>query len=281
MKSFIIKAVIFIFFALVPAPIIVIINCLFSSKIDWKLPSEKHILFVGASYIAFGIDDSLTRSAINLANGGERYMFTYIKLQHIIDNNVQIDTIFMECAPTDLFEHADDKYFRSNEMTEYYAKYYPLFNFEQWKLYKGKISMAFSLLFRKTIWDYITGIDYTYFISDSPPRTKTMKREKVHEELVTGKYGHKINYKYLRKIIQLCYDKHIKLYLLYSPVYKPEYYYNQNCYYDSYHKYFSDVELLDYSHFPMSDNERYDAHHLNDKGAIRFTNEIKKNFNIN
>ena len=280
MKSFITKTVIFAFFALIPAPIIILTNRILSSKIDWKLPTQKHVLFVGASYVAFGIDDSLTESAINLANGSERYMFTYIKLQHILENNSQVDTIFIECAPTDLFEHADDKYFKNNEMAEYFAKFYPLFNKEQWKLYKGKMSMAFSLLFRKTIWDYLTGIDYTYFISDFSPHTRSMNRAKIHQELMGGKYGNSINYEYLRKIIQLCNSKNIKLYLLYSPVYKPEYYYDQQYYYDSYQNHFNDVELLDYSHFPMNDNERYDAHHLNDRGAIKFTNELKRRFDI-
>ena len=51
-------------------------------------------------------------------------------------------------------------------------------------------------------------------------------------------------------------------------------------YYDAYKKYFSDVELLDYSRLPMEDNERYDSHHLNKKGAEIFTDSLMRRFNI-
>ena len=43
-------------------------------------------------------------------------------------------------------------------------------------------------------------------------------------------------------------------------------------------KYFNDVEYLDYSHWAATDDERLDAHHLNHKGAVRFTEELKKKF---
>ena len=280
MKSFITRFLFFTFLALLPAPLIILMNHHLASRINWRLPAQKHIVFIGASLVAYGIDDSMTESAINLANGGERYMFTFLKLRKILENNAQIDTVFLECAPTDMFEHADDKYFRNNEMSEFYAKFYPLFGFEQWKLYKKNIPDAFSLIYRETIWDYIKGIDYRYFISDFPPHTRIMKKEAVHKELMDGEYGNEINYEYLRKIIQLCKDKHVKLYLLYTPVYKPEYLYDQEYYYDAYRKHFSDVELLDYSHFPIADEERYDTHHLNDNGAVTFTNEIKRRFHI-
>ena len=60
---------------------IILMNHHLASRINWRLPAEKHIVFIGASLVAYGIDDSMTESAINLANGGERYMFTFLKLR--------------------------------------------------------------------------------------------------------------------------------------------------------------------------------------------------------
>ena len=159
-------------------------------------------------------------------------------------------------------------------MVSFFATYYPLFNEVQWKIYKRKIISAFTLLYRKTFIDYVKGIDYTYFSSKFPEHTKTLNRKDVFNNPIGGIYGNSINYEYLRKIIELCKQNNIKIYFLYCPVYKPECYYNQNYYYNAYHKFFKDVELLDYSKYPMNDDERYDAHHLNDKGALKFT---KKN----
>ena len=235
---------------------------------------------MGASQIVYGVNDSLTPAGINVARESERYMFTYIKLQHLLEHNSQIDTVFMECAPNDLFEHADDKYFLDNEMTGFFAKYYPLFNSEQWVMYKEKAATAFGLLYRKTIIDYIKGIDYTYFSSKFPPRTKTLDRSTVKYKPLEGTYGNEINYHYLRKIIELCNKENVKLYLVNCPFYKPELFFNMEYYHNAYNSNFSDVELLDYSDFQVEDDERNDAHHLNDKGAIKFTKMLKEKYNL-
>lgn len=280
MKSFITKTIILGILIFIPASIIILTAKHYSSSINWKLPEQKHVLFMGASHIVYAINDSITPSAIDLAKASERYMFTYMKLQHLLEHNHQIDTIFLECAPTDLFEHADDKYFKDNEMVSFFATFYPLFNANQWMMYKNKFASAFTLLFRKTVIDYIKGINYTYFSSKYRARTKTLDRSKVKYDPMKGIYGHEINYMYLRKIIDLCNEKGVKLYFLYCPVYKPEYYYDQDYYYNAYKTYFSDVELLDYSHYPMEDDERYDAHHLNDKGALKFTKMLKRKYGL-
>ena len=93
-------------------------------------------------------------------------------------------------------------------------------------------------------------------------------------------YGHKVNYHYLREIIKLCHARGIKLYFLETPTYHPEYYYDQVYFYKAYQENFSDIEFIDYSDWEMKDDERYDAHHLNHKGAIRFTREIMNKFHI-
>ena len=63
--------------------------------INWSLSKEKHILFMGASHVCRGVDDSLTKEAINLGSPSERYLYTYIKLLHYVGNNPQVDTVFL------------------------------------------------------------------------------------------------------------------------------------------------------------------------------------------
>lgn len=45
-------------------------------------------------------------------------------------------------------------------------------------------------------------------------------------------------------------------------------------------KYFYDVEFLDYVNWKVPNSCRMDAHHLNGKGAILFTNELKNRFHL-
>jgi len=235
---------------------------------------------MGASHIQRAVNDSLMPSAINLARSSERYMFTYLKLQHILENNKQVDTVFLMCASTDLFENADDKYFNDNEMVSYFANFYPLFNMEQWIMYKTKFVTAFGLLFRSTYLKYLKGLDYKFFIDGFNPSFEVMNTDSVYYQPVKGLYGNKINYDYLRRIITLCNDNNINLFFIYCPVYKPELYYDQDYYYNAYKTNFGDVKLFDFSHFPIPEDGFVDAHHLNYKGAMIFTNELKRQFGL-
>lgn len=283
MKKFIIKFIkLSLFFLIILCGIIGARYIYTTQLFSWKLPKEKHILFMGASHIEHGIDDTLTESGYNFAKSSERYLFTYLKLTHLLETNPQIDTIFLECAPTDLWEHTDDKYFNKNEMSLYPSLYYPLFNKEEWTIYNNNTREFIITILQQCLKNYFWGQNrYWHALGGKKENnTKQMDATKVHPQLEKGSHGHKINYKYLRKIINICTRHDIKLYLVYCPVYKPEYYYDQIYYYNMYKKNFSDVELLDYSNWPVNDNERYDAHHLNNEGAIKFTNELKKKFRI-
>ena len=281
MKKFINKILIFLVVILSVASILVSARIISAKTYSWNLPEGKHILFLGASHVARGIDDSRTVSAYNWAKPSERYMFTYIKIKEILDSKSPVDTIFLECAPTDLWEHTDDKYHSANEGSIYAPMYWPYLGKEEISCYKGEYLQTINLIASKMLEpDYYIHSEFKTLMGGYAPLTDEMDSSKVKEEIQKGTSGHEINYRYLRKIIDLCKKEDVKLYLLYCPVYKPELCYDQDYYYDAYKKYFSDVELLDYSHLPMEDYERYDAHHLNKRGAEIFTDSLMRRFNI-
>lgn len=236
---------------------------------------------MGASHVHHAINDSLMLSAANYAAPSERYMFTYIKLEHILPNNPQIDTIFLELAPTDLWESADDKYHKENEQSNYIRNYWPLFNLEQWTLYKSEskqiLNIVLSSLLDITIsynswWSNRGGYGY---------RTDSLNlKEFTPKKVESDGWGNSTNYAYLRKIIALCKEYSIKLYFIETPTYHPELFYNQKYYHNAYKNYFSEIELFDYSNYNLPLNEYADAHHLNDKGAKHFTKLIKEHFQI-
>lgn len=249
---------------------------------SWQLPEKVHVLFLGASHINHAIDDTMMETAINWTRGSERYMYTYIKLQHLLPENPQVDTIFLELAPTDLWEDTDYKYHVLNEQSGYVKLYWPFFEAEHWKVVKKEPIQVLDLVINSLLqvkdlmqnkwWEEMGGYNYV---------TTEMERSKVKPALVVNSgCGYAVNYHYLRQIITLCKEKNIKLYFLETPTYHPEYFYDQDYFYKSYRENFSDVEFYDYSKWPMSDDERYDAHHLNHKGAVRFTQEIKNRFGI-
>lgn len=256
MKPFFLK--ILAITGMIVAVLMILISVRYSTmhSLSWKISPQKHILFMGASHISRGINDGILESAINFSSPSERYMFTYIKLKKLLAVNHQIDTCYLECAPTDLWEHTDDKYFNKNEQAFFLPLYWAFFSEENWKIYEICKSQVFGTIvstiykpqyFLKThIWH-----DLGSYVGDTNNKQEMDRREVTEDKITKGKYGHKINFYYLRKIVELCKQQNVKLYFLYCPVYRPEYYYDQKAYYQSYQEHFSDVELLDYSHYPM------------------------------
>ncbi len=258
---------------------------LVAHNIDWKLPAETHILFLGASQPYRGIDVSMIPGAMNLSNPSERYLYTYTKLTGIVENNPQVDTIFLECSLTDLWQDTDYKYYTENEQSFYVVAYWPLFTSEEWSVFKcdavDVMSMVISRAFNLT-WcnprDYLSKLGGQANIDDNKSQldTNTVVKSLELDKIQTyGDYGYEVNYRYLRKIIDLCDSKGIKLYLVGYPLYRGEYFYDRQFCGAMREKYFNDIEFLNYTDLNLSPECRYDAHHLNYKGARVLTQKIK------
>lgn len=253
-------------------------------SISFKEPENVHFLFIGASHPYRGIDTTLMKDAVNRSAPSERYMFSYLKLKEIIKANPQIDTVFIECSPTDIFEHADDKYFAENEMSYFIPLYFPFFSSNELKIYYHKMPDVIKFIIQKSFHPnqifpgrIMTGLGSQ---AGKTENLAKMNSTEVTPAMITGDMGNEINNHYLSKIIDLCNDNGIKLYGIYFPVYHPEYYYDQKYYHKALSEKFPDLEVLDYSNMELPDSVRYDAHHLNWYGAQIFTTELKNRYHI-
>lgn len=249
---------------------------------EWKVPSKVHVLFMGASHITRGIDDSLMETALNWSSPSERYMFTYIKLERLLDNNPQIDTFFLQCSATDLWEDTDYKYHDANEQSKYVKCYWPFMRKEQLMVYKEEASQAIHFALNGLFaTDDITQSKWWNTLGGYAPLSTTFDSNYIHPDREKPRgYGHDVNYAYLRKISTLCKDKNVKLVLLQCPVLHLDYYYDMDYFYHALHDNFSDIEFADFSNFEVPDDYRYDPHHLNNIGAELFTKELKRIYNI-
>lgn len=240
---------------------------------------------MGASQMTRDIDVSHSKEAVNLGKPSERYMFTYMKIQKLVENNPQVKQVVLQCAPTDLWQHTDDKYFVDNEMSEFVPLFYPMYTNEDLEFYKGRYFDMIKFILQHSL-DPRSYFEKLYFkrigwgIQEGQMLHSKMDKSKVKPDLIQGAYGNNVNKHYLRKIIDYCKARDIELSLIYCPMYKPEYYYDQD-YFFSQLKSFSDVKFYDYSHWNVPDSCRYDAHHLNEDGAKLFTKELMKTFKFN
>lgn len=258
-----------------------------AKQIDWKLPNDTHILFLGASHSYRGIDAKLIDGAVNLSHPSERYMYTYIKLKKYFESNANIDTIFLECSSTDLWQNTDYKYYAANEQSFFVTAYWPLFSEEEWSIFENcKLEVASLVLSHLCDFQWYKSARYAKFLGTQADENNTQKLDTstVRKDLEINKipkygyYGYHINYHYLRKIINYCYNHDVKLYLVGYPIYKESYFYDTHFCDSMRNLMFEDVDYLDFRILELPPEYRYDAHHLNKQGAKVLTKIIKEKF---
>ena len=230
---------------------------------------------MGASHIERGINTDEYNSAINLASSSERYMFSYLKLKKLINDNPQIDTLFLEFAPTDIQKNTDSKYFQKNEMTHFIPLYSPYFSKEEWNIYSNyKMDILLTLFQNLTSNLPFELSDFGGYKVNEGFFDRNKEPYPNRQWLEVGNY---INYSYLDKIVKTCQKNNIELLFLYMPMYNKDYYYDTNYFYKIYIEKFSNIPFLDYSDWDCPDTYRKDEHHLNKKGAIEFTKQLFEN----
>ena len=221
-----------------------------------------------------GINDHYYPGSLNFANSSERYMFTYNKLEHLSRGGYlnQIDTVFLEFAPTDTWENTDGKYFDESETNFYIPAYFPLLSKEERKIYKGH-----EILYLKKIIGHLHKQDIKQIYSSNDGlggfhyETAVFDPNKMEPKMKDTGDGDYWNLHYLDKIIKLCKERNIKLFFIYMPMNNPEIYYDQSHYYEVYKKNYKHIPLLDFSHLPVPNHFRKDNNHLNGQGATWFT----------
>ena len=234
---------------------------------------------MGASHILNGIDDTVDPEIINLGASSERYLYTYLKLKYLLPDNPQVDTIVLECAPTDLWEHADNKYFQDFEAKGHLQYFVPLFGKEEWSVFKKGENFIFILNylfndFHKNGSSFLKAHGQFEPVYDMQLTKEIVDTLTFNPMPIDMAAGNKVNLRYLKKIIDLCKEYDVKLFFIYMPAVKPELTYNQEEYYKCYNDNFSDIELLDYSKYNLPLDCYKNAHHLNAKGATIFTKKL-------
>lgn len=276
MKKFLIKVSLHSIILALLISIPIIFRVIITNRISWALPGNINTVFLGASHIEYGINDSLYPNSINLADGSEKYLFTYLKLKKILESNSHLDTVFLQFAPTDIWEHADAKYYIANELSYFLPLYFPFFQKQEWKLFLSKIDkrLIIALLLQKSVKDIPKNI---YSFGGFAPSKRIFNRKKEYQMPDYDSKGHDINYEYLNKIVNLCSTYNKKLYFVYTPKYNAGKYYDMSYFYHVYDSLFDGIELLDYGNLKIPDSLRADEHHLNKTGADYFTRLLLQN----
>lgn len=298
MKSFLLKVIIFISITgSLTAGLIVLSEFAVRNRESQllKVRDDVNMIFAGDSYVECSVNDRIVAHAINIAQSGEAYLYSYSKIKALLEHNSQIRTVYIGYSFGDLLMEKEKSWVFSSEFITEKIQYY---NYLLDPLEKSLIlksnPIAYLSGLTKSVNNNFQVFVKSYFSEDSSGSIKNfggykhLVRDKLNLDTVINLYKEQpvekspVQEKYLRMISEVCRQHSVKLVLFSTPKYKS---YNANID-DNISQIWIQVRnslpldsLADYSAFILPDNCYGDLTHLNYEGAEVFSRYLNKKVN--
>lgn len=257
---------------------------------SFSLPQSDTILVIGHSHPQTAFNDSLIPGLRNLSQSSESYFYSFQKIKKVLEQNTHIKTIFLEYTNNYLWERMDRWIWDDKRINIMYPRYAPFMSIKENVLLASKnlpgyfksLSVALKKHFTKIIeQNYKFSEEYGGYWNLKMNKVDSLLNEKQNNSMKekTGNFS-KYNIEYLKKIIALCNKKDVKIYLIRSPLHNQyEGFFNEKLFFTILNNKLPDIEFLDFSKFPLMNEEFGDLGHVNYKGALVFTKWFKSSLN--
>ena len=256
---------------------LVILHKFSYSKSSLKIGKNNTILVVGDSQIECALNTNLISNSYSVAQGGDNHLYNYAQIRSLTNENKGIDTIILGHNYNNV-SSTYEYYYSTPIIIQYKVpKYFSILKLSEMSdlLFKNpkamivtapliiKHNINFFLKRNVTLKDLNFG---SFLMIDKAFKNPT--NSIVH--LDNGKYS-KIQAKYLRRIIKLCNERNIKLFLVTTPNL-----YSTRFYSKKYRDYFKSIKFKNVTNVNLADMKLdstnfYDFVHMNKKGSNAFT----------
>lgn len=309
MKALILFSIGMVVFIIICAANLNIFNYLLKSDI-FKLDGPVEILMIGDSHIKSSLDPSLIDHSRNLANSTENYFCTYYKLRYILKANPGVKKVIIGFSYQNITKYQESFLFSDEAASSALRKYFLFFDSEGISRIKAlsgdflanylkyKMGVPFSVYYDKDLYAfafdgarraglYILGGFYSSRKSNLAIKLIEQKIEKYFYDR-SGRYcgRSELLRVYLNKIIDLCREKDIEVYLFNAPLYiKFRELIPQQALKDfedvksAILQKYPDVVYIDYTGLDLADNQYGDGDHLNYYGASVVSREVNSILN--
>lgn len=282
MKSFL-KKISVIVLVLVVVSAIMIITAYATKKriLRYNISQNSHIVFVGNSQFETAINDSMLVGASNVAKSAKQYMMMRIDIENLLDENSQIDTVFLVVSPFSLREIDADRSYEDVTYLEsitYYAPYMSIADYEELPNAKPFVKdLLFGGCLKYLVNSQLCG-GYLFNTRDDMAADKKKHVRAKIDNANAVHNGNKITQHQLELISNICKKAGVKLIYLSTPNWDAKNVYNL--------KHFrkqvtqlqrsSGADYWDYVDYQLPDTCFSDMTHLNWRGARVFTSFLKK-----
>lgn len=286
MKQFLIKTLLsFLIPVTIGALALLVLSFYTSKAVDYKLNANITTLYLGDSHIQLAVNDSLLKNSKNVSTSSEPYIFSYYKLEKLLEANPTITQVYLGVSYHNLSSYYDG-FINGERSSAISPKYLHTLPFNEklklayWNIEKapnflrGLFLISYKYLFKN---EPYAGGYLNIFPHTTAADTSMDKRLKLqfYEEDKPADFS-TINQEYLTKIITLCETNNITLYLLNAPLHP---YYRTRIpakFIEKYNQVTNStaIETLNFSGLQLSDSSYIpDGDHLSSKGAATFSSK--------
>jgi hypothetical protein len=262
-----------------------------------KIRDDINIVFAGDSNVEGAVNDSLISNSINIAQSGEAYLYSFVKIKSLTEINKQIHTIYLGFSFHDIVKSTEERWlFQDQFVMEKIKNYNYLLGNPEKKLIFKHNPKAYIKGCLQCIINNFKGFIKSYSSKKTNNKinnfggyeynTRYKLRDDIKINAFTGQHSDVslVQDEYLKMISRLCRQKAIRLILFDTP--KNKYYASR---FDeetknnwlSIRKSMMQDSLLDLSELSFPDSCYYDMDHLNCKGAGIFSEYLNEELHYN
>lgn len=246
----------------------------------FKKKKKPTMLIVGDSHPECALIDSLNPYLYNIAHSSESFIFSYIKAKKIIEENRSITTLFIEFSPLNLSETRENAIW-GDKLGWRFPCFAPFMNKEELFFFvRHNPTIVFSKIsnsikeneefLKSGSKDYFgdKGLGGYRYLSYSAIKWIQKKKKKIIFKIknIDG------DLYYLDKLLHLCKMKNIKPVFIRCPIH-PSYgiWQIEKPFQKIVKSRYRKIDFFDFSKFKLKDEDFFDLHHLNNRGAKKFT----------
>jgi len=198
----------------------------------FKLDKNISIIVAGDSHTQSSVNDSILKHSVNVSQSSEPYLYSYSILKFLIKNNPQITTVILGYSFNNLTESYDEVIFEEEWTKLNYPKYLPILDAESYWLLitRNNVGMLKSLpnicsatlevMIKPVVISSFPFLGHYYGSPQSNMNDSTIDIA-INRHYLKDSGDQKlsdIQVEYLRKIVQFCNQRKVKVILLNTPV---------------------------------------------------------------
>jgi hypothetical protein len=248
---------------------------------DFKFDKEETMMVVGHSHSECSFHDKFISGLTNRSNSGQSYFYNYFKVQELIKDNPQLETIFIEFSNLDVLEQKENWIWGEEKMVEYFPKYAFYMDVRSHELLYENNPHIYKTLILPVLKRGISAVFKGFELTEDTGKFQALQdtmagisrnEPNLQPVDISAIEVADLNLKYLEKMIELVRSSGIDVILVRSPLH-PSYngFQAEELFQKVRKDRFNNVKFLDFANFPLTASDFADAEHLNESGAKQFS----------